>query len=148
MSCIFCKIVNNEIPSTTVYEDHNLRVILDINPVNEGHMLIITKKHYDNIFDVPETLMEHIYPLAKKLALNLKNVTQKHNKHQVAGINILQNNGAAAGQEVSHFHLHIIPRFAGETGILKITRTKYSSMEKMATLGEEIRQQFENAAQT
>lgn len=140
MDCIFCKIVNNEIPSTTVYEDDNFRVIMDINPVNEGHMLILTKEHYDSIFDAPADLMANIYPLAKTLADGLKSVTEKNNQHQIAGINVLQNNGAAAGQEVPHFHLHIIPRFAGEIGIMKITRTKYDTPERMNQLGDEIRQ--------
>ncbi len=140
MDCIFCKIVNNEIPSTTIFEDDNLKVILDINPVNKGHMLILTKKHYNNIFDVPEPLLTNIYPLAQKMASILKTVTQKYNKHQIAGINIMQNNGAAAGQEVSHFHLHIIPRHAGEVGIIKVTRTKYDSMDEMNAMGNDIKE--------
>lgn len=102
--CIFCKIANGQIPSAAVYEDEDFKVILDLGPASKGHALIIPKEHYANIFDMPDLLLQKAYTLAKKLAAQLKDTLE------CDGINILQNNGEAAGQTVFHFHIHLIPR--------------------------------------
>lgn len=103
--CIFCKIANGEIPSNTVYEDDLFRVILDISPAAKGHTLILTKDHYANIMEIDEQVAAKALVLAKKIATAVKKATNAD------GVNILQNNGEAAGQTVFHFHMHIIPRF-------------------------------------
>lgn len=107
-SCIFCKIVNKEIPAYIVYEDDFSLAFLDINPVNIGHTLLLPKEHYENIFDIPEELLVRISVNSKKLATAIKK------NLNVDGINITSNNGVAAGQLVSHAHIHIIPRYDGD----------------------------------
>ena len=103
--CIFCKIANGEIPSATVYEDKDFRVIMDISPASEGHMIILPKEHAKNVFELSDEVASKIYVLAKKLAIALKE------ELDCDGINILQNNEEAAGQTVFHLHMHIIPRY-------------------------------------
>ena len=102
--CIFCKLANGQIPSAAVFEDDDFKVILDLGPASKGHALIIPKEHYADIFDMPDVLLQKAYTLAKKMAAELKD------KLECDGINILQNNGEAAGQTVFHFHIHLIPR--------------------------------------
>jgi len=112
--CIFCKIANGGIPSNTVYEDDEFRVILDISPANEGHCLVLPKKHASNIFEIDEQTVSRAFVLAKKVAEAIK-LSLKAD-----GINILQNNGEAAGQSVGHFHIHVIPRIKGDTNRVSI----------------------------
>ncbi len=106
--CIFCKLANGEIETNTFYEDDDFRVIFDASPATEGHVLILPKKHYANVFELPEELASKVYVLAKKVAAALKEITGCN------GVNILQNNGEAAGQTVFHFHMHVIPRYHEE----------------------------------
>ncbi len=111
--CIFCEIANGRIPSATVYEDDDFRAILDIAPAHKGHVILLPKAHAANLFEVDDAIAGRALPVAKKIAAALKEVTG------CAGINILQNNGEAAGQTVFHLHIHIIPRFEGD-GILPV----------------------------
>ena len=102
--CIFCQIVEGRIPSTKIFEDENFIAFMDINPISEGHLLLVSKKHYEILTEVPDDLLAAALPLAKKLATAvLKGVGAE-------GFNLLQNNGVVAGQMVGHWHLHIIPR--------------------------------------
>ena len=104
-SCIFCKIIKNEIPSFVLFENDDFKVILDRFPAALGHAVILAKGHYENIFELPESKAATLFPLVKKIA------TVLHSVFDCDGINILQNNGAEAGQTVMHFHIHVIPRF-------------------------------------
>ena len=104
--CIFCKIINNEIPSYKVYEDENFLAFLDISQATLGHTLVVPKKHYENIFELPED--SSIFNIVTKLATKIKKATN------CSGINILNNNGVSAGQTVNHFHIHIIPRYEND----------------------------------
>lgn len=106
---IFCKIINNEIPSYTIYEDDIVKVFLDINPTYNGHTLIIPKKHYENFFDIEEETLHYIFKIAKDISKLLKE------KLNYDGITLTQNNGL--GQEVKHYHLHLIPRYHKEEKI-------------------------------
>ena len=106
-SCIFCKIANGEIPSSTVYEDDDFRAILDLGPAAKGHTLIIPKEHADDVIDLDESLGAKVVPLAAKLGKAMKVGLG------CAGFNLVQNNGEAAGQTVKHFHVHVIPRYEG-----------------------------------
>lgn len=108
-NCIFCKIAAGEIPSTTLYEDEDVRVIFDISPATKGHALVLPKEHYANVFEIPEDILGKAHIVAKKVATALKEATG------CDGINILQNNGEQAGQTVFHLHIHIIPRYEGDT---------------------------------
>lgn len=104
-NCIFCKIIGGQIPSATIYEDGDFKVILDISPAAKGHALILPKEHYANIYELPEELAGKAMILAKKLA------THMTEKLHCDGFNLVQNNGEVAGQTVFHFHLHLIPRY-------------------------------------
>lgn len=106
--CIFCKIANGEIPSATLYEDKDFRVILDLGPATKGHALILPKNHFANLFEIPEDMDAKAFILAKKIAKKMKDV------FGCDGVNIVQNNGVAAGQTVFHFHIHLIPRYEGD----------------------------------
>ena len=103
--CIFCKIANGEITSATVYEDSICRVILDVNPANKGHALIIPKEHFDNIYSMDAETAAKIFTIATEVAKAQKAELNPD------GLNILQNNGEAAGQTVFHFHMHLVPRY-------------------------------------
>lgn len=113
MDCIFCKILNGEIPCNKVFEDENFIAILDAFPANEGHTLVIPKKHYKDIFEIDESTLKEGYALARKIALAIKEGLG------IQDINILQNNGATAGQSVSHFHIHVIPRKVDDNVVIK-----------------------------
>ncbi len=104
-NCIFCKIANGEIPSSTIYEDDFFRVILDLSPATKGHALILPKQHMANIFEMDDTTAERVFVLAKRIAKAMKATLN------CDGLNIVQNNGEVAGQTVFHFHMHIIPRY-------------------------------------
>lgn len=103
--CIFCKIIAGEIPSYTIYEDEEFKVILDIAPAAKGHALILPKVHYANLYDIDEEVAGRAMKLAKRLATKMTDVLG------CEGFNLLQNNNEAAGQTVFHFHLHLIPRY-------------------------------------
>lgn len=105
--CIFCKIANGVIPSSTLYEDEDFRVILDLGPASKGHALILPKEHYQDICELDEAIAAKVLPLAGKIGVAMKQALG------CAGFNLVQNNGAAAGQTVMHFHMHIIPRYEG-----------------------------------
>ncbi len=107
-NCIFCKLANGEIPTNTVYEDENYRVIMDANPANIGHSLVLPKKHGKDIFELDSETVAGAHALAKKVAEAAKKALDAD------GINILQNNGESAGQTVMHFHIHVIPRFKND----------------------------------
>lgn len=105
--CIFCKIVNNEIKSHTIYEDELVKVFLDANPETNGHMLIIPKKHYQNILDLDEKIIPHAVKIIKEKLYPL----MKEKLH-CDGMTIAQNN--EYGQEVKHFHIHVVPRYEND----------------------------------
>lgn len=106
--CIFCKIAGGEIPSATIYEDDDFRVILDLGPATKGHALILPKKHYANITELPDELVAKAFVLAKKIVSFMKDALP------CDGYNIVQNNGEPAGQTVFHFHIHLIPRYKND----------------------------------
>ena len=109
-NCIFCKILAGEIPSTAVYEDDDFKAILDVNPAARGHVIILPKNHAANIYELPDEDASKIMIVAKKIATAIEKA------YHCDGVNILQNNGEAAGQTVFHLHVHVIPRFKGDTG--------------------------------
>jgi len=110
--CIFCKIINHDIPCHQVYEDEKTLVFLDIKPVNPGHLLVIPKTHYQNIEDITEEDFGNLMLIVKKMGRLLKD------KLGVVAYNVLENNDPLAGQIVPHLHFHIIPRRAGDGHVL------------------------------
>ena len=112
-NCIFCKIANGEIPSTTLYEDEDFRVILDLGPATRGHALLLPKNHFANLFELDDDTAQKAILVAKKMAGKMKAALGAD------GFNLVQNNGEAAGQTVFHFHMHLIPRYENDNaGIL------------------------------
>lgn len=103
--CIFCKLANGVFETNTLFEDDDFRVIFDAAPASVGHVLVLPKEHYANVFEMPEELIAKAYKVAKKVATALSEVTG------CSGVNILQNNGEDAGQTIFHFHIHVIPRY-------------------------------------
>ena len=111
--CIFCEIINGNIPSSKVYEDENTMAILDLSQTTLGHTLVMPKKHYDNFLEMPEDEYANLMAKAQKVA---KLVTSKLN---AKGCNVLINTNEVAGQTVMHTHVHIIPRY-DENDTIKI----------------------------
>jgi len=107
-SCIFCKIVLKQAPSSILYEDEKVIAFLDIRPLNLGHSLVIPKDHFVDIFDIPEKELDAVHEAAKTFSSAIKNATNAD------GISIIQQNGKAAGQDIFHFHVHVVPRFTGQ----------------------------------
>ena len=126
-NCIFCKIAAGEIPSATLYEDDDFRVILDIEPASKGHALILRKEHYANLYELDDELASKALVLAKKMITKLTDILG------CDGYNVLQNNGPVAGQTVFHFHMHLIPRYKEDD--VKIGW-------KMGKLTEEVREEI------
>ncbi|WP_434310342.1 HIT family protein [Hominifimenecus sp. rT4P-3] len=131
-SCIFCKIANGEIPSATIYEDEQFRVILDLGPASKGHALILPKEHFADVCALPETWAAKVLPLGAKIGAAMKQALG------CSGFNLVQNNGASAGQTVFHFHMHVIPRY--DDGAKIVTWTpKNPSQEELAQIAETIK---------
>jgi len=107
-NCIFCKIANKEIPCYKIYEDDLVLAFLDISPVVSGHVLVIPKKHFKDIFEIDEEYLERIIVVAKQISIKMKESLG------VEGVNLYQANGSTAGQTVFHFHLHVLPRIPGD----------------------------------
>lgn len=107
-NCIFCKIANGEIPSKTLYEDEEFRVILNLGPATKGHALILPKSHFKNLYELPEEMAGKVMKLAKKMAAVMTE------KLDCDGFNLVQNNNEVAGQTVFHFHMHLIPRYEND----------------------------------
>ena len=121
--CVFCKIVDGQIPSTTIFEDENVKVILDIAPAAKGHAILLVKQHVENIFELDAQLAGKIFSVVPKVAKALKE------ELGCEGMNILQNNGTEAGQTVFHLHIHFIPRWKDDTIQMKWTPTSYGDGE-------------------
>ncbi|MDO8482831.1 MAG: HIT family protein [bacterium] len=131
MDCIFCKIVSGELPSSKIYEDENVLAFLDIHPVNPGHTLVVTKKHFEGIHDTPDDLICKIVLTAKKIAGAIQS------KLGADGVNIGMNNGKEAGQIVFHSHIHIMPRYGDDS--FKLWQGKSSNTEEREKIAEKIK---------
>lgn len=116
MNCVFCNIVEGKIPSHTIFEDEIVKVMMDINPVSNGHLLIIPKKHFTNLTDIDMDTLMHIQKTAKEMFKLLKD------KLNIEGLTLCQNN--EYGQEVKHYHLHLIPRYKNDNVRLYSNKNK------------------------
>lgn len=122
--CIFCKIINNELPSYTVYEDEMIKIIMNINPATNGHLLVLPKTHYTNLMDTSNEIINHsldiirnnIYPMLKE-------------KLNCEGLTLAQNN--ELGQEIKHYHIHLIPRYENDNADFKYDKSKVSDVEEI-----------------
>jgi histidine triad (HIT) family protein len=108
MECAFCSIRNGQIPAVVVAEDERALAIMDINPINDGHVLVIPRAHAATFFEIAEEDLIAAIRLAKRIATGIRKGLAPD------GLNLIQNNGAAASQSVPHFHLHLIPRWVDD----------------------------------
>ena len=132
--CICCKIIDGSIPSAKIYEDEYVYAFMDIMPLTKGHTLIIPKNHKENVYDLSEEEASNLFKVVPKIATALKETFGP------VGMNLLNNNGAPAGQSVFHFHLHFIPRY-DQTDGLKLTwntKEKTYSSEMIQELAQEV----------
>lgn len=131
-NCIFCKIVAGEIPSTRVYEDADTLAFMDIGPVIKGHTLVIPKQHYDPITNTPADVLARLMKVVQKIA------QAQMNGLKADGVNVLNANGTAAGQQVPHIHFHVVPRFKTDGHHWNWAAKKYDSPEEMKTISDQI----------
>ena len=139
MDCIFCKIAAGEITSVKVYEDDRVFAFMDINPINEGHLLIIPKAHAATIHEITEADFLAVMSATHKLAAAVKKALNPD------GINLLQLNGKAANQVVPHLHVHIVPRWFGDGVTVSQWQLVAGDMEKIEGLAERIRGEMGNS---
>lgn len=132
MDCLFCKIINKEIPSSIVYEDDNVIAFLDINPTNFGHTLVVPKQHYNTFLETPDDVLCGLMSIVKKIGNAILALPD------VDAINFLVNNGQTAGQLIFHLHIHIVPRMKND-GFKHWKRTPYKNDEQMKLTAEMIK---------
>lgn len=138
--CIFCKIVAGEIPCCKVFEDDRALAFMDIMPLNKGHLLIIPKDHYENIFEIEDDLYGHLMSLISRTAKAVRKVVEPD------GLNIMQLNGRAANQVVPHLHIHIVPRWTEDGLTISAWEPVPGNMEDISALGALIRESFSSGA--
>jgi histidine triad (HIT) family protein len=131
MASIFSKIVSGEIPSFKIYEDDETFAFMDINPASRGHALVISKAEHPDLFSIPPETLAATARTTQRVARAIREVLKPD------GINIIQNNGAAAGQVVFHYHVHIIPRWEGDTAV-RLWRPGTGDMDELRALAEQI----------
>jgi histidine triad (HIT) family protein len=124
--CTFCEIVKGVRSASRVYEDDAVVAFLDFMPVSEGHTLVVTKRHYENIYEVPDVEVDGLFRAVKTVALTVKNGVGAD------GISIVQNNGRAAHQNIFHIHVHVIPRYEGQGGHRPLGVHTEDELEKVA----------------
>ncbi len=134
-SCIFCKIVRKQSPVSMIYENENTLAFLDIRPLNLGHTLVIPKAHYVDIFDIPENELSNVHKISKLISPAIKKATNAD------GISIIQQNGKAAGQDIFHLHVHVVPRFEGQK-MPHFSDLKEADRSKMDEMAKRIRQEL------
>ena len=140
-NCVFCKILDGKLPVSSIYEDDKVLVLVDLQPINEGHLLIIPKYHAPYMKDVDIETLQHIIKIAKKMNEALRN-----SKFRCEGVNLFVADGEAAHQEVFHFHLHVYPRFKGDGFGFKYDKSKHfikMKRERMEEIAKEISSKLE-----
>ncbi len=132
MNCIFCNIINGEIPGEKVYETEKSMAILDLFPLNKGHVLVLPKNHYEKLVEIPLEELQDMIQVAYKVTQGMINALNPDGYH------LLMNNGKTAGQEIDHSHLHIIPRFSNDRVAFGWRHLKYQE-EELKAYGEKLR---------
>ena len=125
--CVFCKIARGECQASRIYQDKDVVAFLDTRPVNEGHTLVISRKHYENMFEVPDEELANLFRIVKKLAAAIIK------GEKADGVRIIQNNGRAAHQLIFHFHVHIIPQYEGQDSYRPRETPEQSELERVAS---------------
>lgn len=132
MASIFSRIISGEIPAVKVYEDDQVVAFLDIAPASKGHTLVVPKQEYQDLLSVPPELLAVVHHTVQRVAQAIQQALQPH------GMNILQNNGTAAGQNVFHYHVHIIPRWEGDRA-LRLWEPKQATNDDLQMIADLIR---------
>jgi histidine triad (HIT) family protein len=130
--CIFCKIVDKQIPAKVLFENDAVMAIMDIGPIIKGHALVISKQHHATLLETPPATVALLHQAAQKIA------EAQMNAFGADGVNIMQNNGTAAGQVVPHIHIHVIPRFQNDGHHWNWNAKSYSNLDEMNQLAEKI----------
>ena len=133
MATVFEMIIKGDIPSVKLYEDDLCLAILDINPVEKGHTLVISKNVYPTFQEAPEKTLSHMFEVAKKLEKKMRE------ELKCDGSNILINNGKASGQEVPHLHIHVIPRYFNDNQEFGFTHKPYTDDKEKTEMGKKLR---------
>ncbi|MGE5188147.1 MAG: HIT family protein [Betaproteobacteria bacterium] len=134
-TCIFCKIVAKQAPASIVYEDETVIAFLDIRPLYLAHTQVIPKSHYVDIFDIPVELLSRVHSVAKYVASAVKKASNAD------GISIIQQNGKAAGQDIFHLHVHVVPRFEGQK-LPRFSELQLVERSKLDEMAKRIKQQL------
>ena len=140
-ACILCQIVEGTLPSSKVYEDKICLALMDIQPVNPGHVLVIPKVHFVDLTDLPKDIGSHLFQVAQQIVLSLPKTDVK-----IEGADLFLAHGEAAGQEIFHVHLHVIPRFTGD-GFGFRFGPNYSNLperQELDSIAAQIKQELEN----
>lgn len=137
MPSIFSKIISGDIPATKVYEDAHALAFLDIGPASRGHTLVVSKEELPDIYTIPPEMLAHVTQAVQRVALAI------HAGLQPDGLNIVQNNGAASGQTVFHYHVHLIPRWNGDRVMQPWKTLEFESSELQA-IAETIRRHIQD----
>ena len=140
-SCIFCQIVEGVLPSSKVYEDEICLAFMDIQPVNPGHVLVIPKVHFEDLTDLPTDTGAHLFQVSQRIALSLPKTDIR-----IEGANLFLAHREAAGQEVFHVHLHVIPRFTGDGFGFRFgpNYVNLPERQELDSIAAQIKQQLEN----
>ena len=133
--CIFCKIIQGEIPATKVYEDEKVLAFMDINPLNDGHTLVVPKRHAETIFEIDSQDLIATMKVAQRLAIAIKKALNSD------GMIVVQLNNKAAGQMVPHLHIHLIPRWENDGLQIGKWEMKPGDMEKIKDIAEKIKKE-------
>jgi len=133
--CVFCRIANDGSPVSSVYEDDCVMAFLDNRPASDGHTLVIPKKHFETICDIPDAEIAHLFEVVKKVAVAVKETVNPE------GLTVIQRNGKAAGQHILHLHVHVIPRYSGQR-LLRMEEIPEVSKEKLDKIAKMMRQHF------
>ena len=133
--CIFCKIIQGEIPATKVYEDEKVLAFMDINPLNDGHTLVVPKRHAETIFEIDSQDLIATMKVAQRLAIAIKKALNSD------GMIVVQLNNKAAGQMVPHLHIHLIPRWENDGLQIGKWEIKSGDMEKIKDIAEKIKKE-------
>jgi diadenosine tetraphosphate (Ap4A) HIT family hydrolase len=126
-NCIFCRIARKEEQASYIYEDEGVIAFLDARPVSEGHILVVPRRHYENMYAVPDEEVANLFKIVKKVALAIS-MSEKAD-----GMSIIQNNGSVAHQVVFHFHVHVIPRYLGKDSMRPRTFVENTELDKIAS---------------
>jgi len=136
--CVFCRIVSKNIRASCVYEDDYVMVFLDNRPASDGHTLVIPKKHFETIYDIPDEEISHLFTVVKNVAVAVRKAVNPE------GLTIIQRNGKAAGQHIRHLHVHIIPRYRNQR-LLEMEEVPEVNKEKLDSVADLLRQHLSDA---